>query len=108
MFHPTRRNVTASDDRPRTIIVPYTPYTRYKHIYCIKTIEHVARYSITGARLVHDTSEISPYSSLSLAVSISISKFGKELQALRITIIATIGPIWTENYDILSFFVNEA
>ena len=37
-----------------------------------------------------------------------ISKFGKELQALRITIIATIGPIWTENYDILSFFVNEA
>ena len=38
----------------------------------------------------------------------AISKFGKELQALRITIIATIGPIWTENYDILSFFVNEA
>lgn len=72
MFHPTRRNVTASDDRPRTIIVPYTPYTRYKHIYCIKTIEHVARYSITGARLVHDTSEISPYSSLSLAVSIRL------------------------------------
>ena len=47
-------------------------------------------------------------SMIGVASSDLISKFGKELQALRITIIATIGPIWTENYDILSFFVNEA
>ena len=36
-----------------------------------------------------------------------ISKFGKELQALRITIITTISPIQEENYDMLSFFIND-
>ena len=38
---------------------------------------------------------------------LSISKFGKELQALRITIITTISPIWEENYDMLLFFIND-
>ena len=36
-----------------------------------------------------------------------ISKFGKELQALRITIITTISPIQEENYDMLLFFIND-